>query len=209
MALANRNTSAAPMVHFEAIRQYIKLARKHEIIDMKSIITDSLAADSTVTDSTAIEMEFRGAYWDSVRTILNEHQEQFSGNPIRKKVDKLSEELGPIKENQPQQQQSNSIGTCRERGIKPEISQGMDSFLETVNYPEQLKGTNLAGSVEYEIRISSSGQVQGYELVSQKTNLGIEDAFEEAIQNHLAFAPLDLDESTPVLRCRISFPISK
>jgi outer membrane biosynthesis protein TonB len=135
---------------------------------------------------------------------LKEHTENFTGQPIAEKVGKLSREVAEKKETESQE----SLPTCRERGIEPEVQNGMSSFLQNVEFPDKLNSANLSGTVEYEITITREGKVEEFGLVSEKTDLGIEEAFSRAIQDSLSFVPLELDENTPSVRCTISFPIS-
>ncbi|MDR8394406.1 tetratricopeptide repeat protein [Aliifodinibius sp. S!AR15-10] len=206
LALANKGAEAAPLVHFESIKRYIQLAKQRDNIMRDSVVTYSLAVDSTDTTAsvTNVRMQYEGAYWDSVRVVLKEHIENFTGQPVAEKVGELSREVEKKDESELQ-----SLPTCRERKVEPEIQGGMSSFLQNVKFPEKLKNANLSGTVEYEMTITREGKVGEFGLVSEKTDLGIEEAFSSAIQDSLSFVPLDLDENTPSVRCTISFPISQ
>lgn len=198
LALANKQASAAPQIHFEAIKQYIRLAKKKTPpVATKSGITQ---ADSTGSD-TIFETRYEGAHWDSVRAVLDEHIKNFSGRSPAERANKMAETLGK-KDRAPEE-----IKSCNELGITPGIKPGMDEFLSTVVYPGHVRDQNVSGTVNFEFVINSFGEMLSYQLISKKTNLGIEEAFAEAIENNMEFLPLETEEPTKV-RCAVSFPIN-
>jgi len=85
----------------------------------------------------------------------------------------------------------------------------MKSFLSQVIYPEKLAGRSLSGKLVYSFVVTKEGEVKSYKLISQNTALGLEEAFEKAFDEHLQFAPLETDQTTDEITCRVSFPIKR
>jgi hypothetical protein len=57
--------------------------------------------------------------------------------------------------------------------------------------------------------VTKKGKVVSYELISQNTSLGIEEAFEEAFEEHLQFAPLKAENIPEEVTCQVAFPIRR
>jgi hypothetical protein len=55
--------------------------------------------------------------------------------------------------------------------------------------------------------VNSDGTVVSYQLESNRTSLGIEDAFEQAFDEKLKFMPLEGDNVPSKIRCTVRFPI--
>lgn len=208
LALANSSNSAASTVHFEAIKRYIALARQRDELNIMAALPDSVSGDSTAFYS-SLKPRFAGAYWDSVRTVLQEHQQQFSDESNSRIVQKLSEELDSAGDENVSESAQNvsQMPTCEDYGVNPKVTGGIEQFMTMVQYPEDLEDENLSGTIEYQVQIAASGEVQGFERVSQNTGLGIEEALEQTMESYLSFDRLSLEDSTMVLNCRISFPI--
>ncbi|MFH5832237.1 tetratricopeptide repeat protein [Halalkalibaculum sp. DA384] len=204
LALANKGTPAAPLVHYESIKYYIRLARGRDSIRVKPPSSDSLATDSANTDGRVPRLEYRGAYWDTVRAVLNEHTRNFSSQPAAERVIKLSEALGKMEENRPPE----ALSTCRELGLEPKIKGGISQFLTNVELPEDLEGESPPGTIDYSFLITAEGTVEEFQRVSAKPGAGIEEAFARAIREHLEFIRMNLDRGMKRVRCKFSFPVS-
>lgn len=205
LALENRDSELAPYIHYKAIETYISQAKAYEHI------TDSLRAavfngKSSISEASGevdapanIENQFslNGMYWDSVRTIAHEFDTTFTDAEQQSKVASLLEVLD----------QGYEIPTCEETGISLSIKGGMNSFLSTVNYPEKVREMSVSGQVVYSFIVVPTGEVKSFELVSQPTSLGIEEAFEQAFKQSLRFEPLKVEDPPPTIQCEVAFPI--
>lgn len=207
LSLANKDTLAASQIHYESIRRYIRLAKEQEKLSQKLAAVDYFSADSILFIPELPEQPYEGMYWDSVRSVLKEHVENFADDPSAQKVAILSDELDKTDESE--QKKADLLPTCQKVGLEPKIRGGMNNFLNKVIFPEELKDTNLSGTLEYEMTIAVNGSVESFELVSPQTKLGIEERFAKAIEEYLVFMPFQLDQNISKLRCRITFPIKR
>ncbi|WP_445665785.1 type IX secretion system periplasmic lipoprotein PorW/SprE [Fodinibius sp. AD559] len=211
LALNNRSSDMAPNIFYQSIEAYIEQAKNNSsFIDCtyKHPLSDDLSDTSrvdSVTTSSALEaqLQFSGAAWDSVRFAIQQFDTTFPNAQQQQRVDKLRKLL------EEQQSKSQEHATCKDLGVSLSVEPSMESFLSQVTYPEKLQGMSVSGSVTYSFTVTKQGEVRLYELISQKTSLGIEKAFEDAFEQHLQFAPLEAEQVSDDVTCRISFPIQR
>ncbi len=210
LALANRSSEMAPYIYYQAIESYIHQARYSDTLLSKKrnlpagdttdtapiIVTDSTAADK------AEKRQYNTVYWDSVRMALQEFDTTFTDAKQRPRVMKLKTFLE-------QQQQESSIKTCEQLGISLSVAPSMEDFLATISYPDKLKNSSLSGKLEYSFVVTGDGTIESYRLESNRTSLGIEDAFEEAFDQQLQFKPVEGDDIPQKMRCTVRFPIKQ
>lgn len=193
LALANRSSELAPYIHYQAIESYIKQAKQPKT-----------GPDSTTFDTVYSwqpwDIFTSNTEWDSVRTVLQEYDSTFTDGPHRKQVAMLMKALE-------EQESDTRVPTCEDYGITLEIVPDKDAFLEKIVYPDDLKGMSLSGTMTYSFMVDRNGRIESYRLESQKTPLGIEDAFEKAIGDFLKFAPPEIPDDTEMIRCNVEFPI--
>lgn len=197
LALEHKRSKEAPGIYYEAIRQYVELAKEEN-----PPVFASLPPDSDSTAVSTLQGSYRGAYWDSVRVLLEEYKSTFSEGRFTPKVNKLNEALSTGN-----RLSSESVRTCTESGATLRIKSGMDNFLKTVDYPKKVQNMNIAGKIVFEFILEPDGSVLSYRLLSEETTLGIEEAFENAIEEDLEFLPLQPDEPVEKLRCEVTFPV--
>jgi len=205
LALANRSTEMAPYIFYRAIERYIDRARYSDSL-MTAIAANDTAdiAPTILSDTTAMStidhQQFNGAHWDSVRMALQQFDTTFTDASQRPRVNELKAFLE-------QKKPQSSIQTCNELGISLSVDPSMDQFLATISYPDRLKSSSLSGEVVYSFVVNSDGTVVSYQLESNRTSLGIEDAFEQAFDEKLKFMPLEGDNVPSKIRCTVRFPI--
>ncbi|HKK46902.1 MAG TPA: tetratricopeptide repeat protein [Balneolaceae bacterium] len=214
LALENRDSDLASYIYYQAIESYIRQARARQNVadslqkKIYGFLSDSLKKPTVSRDSTQYisvdSLHFSHMYWDSVRIVLQEFDTTFTNSRQHQKVRKLLETLG-----KPKAHTQAKLPTCEDLGASLSVSPGMQEFLSKVTYPEKLKNMSLSGKVEYSFVVSPDGNWDSYRLVSNRTSLGIEDAFEKAFKKHLHFKPLDIKNPPKKLRCKVSFPISQ
>jgi len=212
LALDNKNKEVAPYIYYQAIRLYIEQARtEEEIADSLQqkifyLISDSLQNPMSLRDSTRqdslSDSYFNSAYWDSARAALKEFDTTFTNAKHRAKVQKFIKVLG--KSDKPGQQK---LPSCSDFNTKLSVSPSMNDFLGSVTYPPKIQNTSLSGELTYSFVVTPDGKWLSYKLVSQKTSLGIEDAFERAFKENLHFKPMGIKNPPKKLRCELSFPI--
>lgn len=195
LALANRSSSLAPTIHYNAIEAYIRQAKAQDST-FTSVIGDSLSADR--------HPQYRGAYWDSVRAVIHEFDTTFTNAKQRQRVIALRDML---KKPAADSSSASQMTTCKDLGIALSVDPGMDQFLSNVTYPEKLEEMSISGEVVYDFIVTRQGTVVSFELASQRTSLGIEDAFEKAFRESLKFKMPPAGEIPEKIKCRVSFPI--
>jgi len=211
LALNNRSSDLAPYIFYQSIEAYIERAKNDTAFvdsSQNRSLMDSLSHKSgidSVKTSAILErqLEFSGASWDSVRFAIQQFDTTFPNAQQQQRVDKLKKLL------EEQKMESQESSTCKRLGISLSVDPSMKSFLSQVSYPKKLEGTSLSGKVIYSFAVTKEGEVKSYELISEKTSLGIEEAFEEAFDEHLQFAPLEVEQAPDEITCRVSFPIQR
>ncbi len=184
----------APHIHYQALEEYIQQAKALDTL-----------ADTLINFPNQVLQEapaFQSVYWDSVRIVLEEHEELFETSPYQSKVTALKEELGPSK-------QGEELATCSEKGISLEVDPSMEAFLSSVEFPEKTEEQSLFGSVAYFFVVNEEGNIEEYELASMSALPDIEAALEKAFEEHLSFQPPALNENEGIsrIRCRVEFPL--
>ncbi|MDZ7715729.1 MAG: hypothetical protein U5J95_05900 [Balneolaceae bacterium] len=196
LALENAANNLAPHIHFRALQGYLNRAKAN---------TDSTAyhqywrKDSILVERRNVN-PFTGAYWDSVRILVNEHLTEFELQPYKEKVDKLNDILAA---NTPE----DSIASCSQLGVEARVKPDMNAFLSNIKLPEELGNQRLSGSISYLITISRTGEVKDFELQSRSTLSSLESAYNTAINNHLVFYPFEFENSIEHIQCLVSFPV--
>ncbi|MCW9705944.1 tetratricopeptide repeat protein [Fodinibius salsisoli] len=212
LALDNQTSGLAPDIHFKAIEEYVQKAKYYqqltEILSTETMPTDSTEAEAKANIhfplSLLLEKEpYRSIQWDSVRTVLTEHDSLFSGSAYQSQVAALQQELKISTESGEEE-----WPTCKEEGITVQVQPNMQRFMEGISWPENVDEASLSGEVVYEFLISPTGAIQSYSLVSPPTTLGIEDALEEAFDGALKFKLSPPDKDITMVRCEVSFPIN-
>ena len=210
LALTHQSTDIASQIFYEAIKAYIRQAKADDLLQdsLAQKIQPNVSEVLGTPDSTALDLpvrliprqRYRGAYWDSTRAAIQQFDTTFSSAKEQGLVATLREML--------KQPEGNiKMPTCQKLGISLSVAPSMEAFLSTVRYPRDLKDTSLSGKVAYAFIVDGQGTVQSYELVSQRTSLGIEKAFEEAFDQSLKFAPPEVENPPEKIRCEVSFPI--
>ena len=204
LALANRSSDLAPTIHYQAIEAYIRQAKARDSTFDAPVTGDSLK--SVADDSLAVDRhpQYQGAYWDSVRAVVHEFDTTFSNAKQRQRVITLREML---KKPAADSASTSQLPTCKDLGISLSVDPGMDEFLSNVEYPDKLEDMSISGEVVYDFIVTRQGTVESYQLTSQRTSLGIEDAFEKAFEESLKFKAPRAKEMPDKIKCRVSFPI--
>lgn len=211
LALNNRASGLAPDIHFKAIEAYIKKAQAYEQI-AETLSVDAIEPDPSAkrpsdsqfpVDLLFREGRYRSVHWDSVRTVLAEHDRLFAdSSSYQSQVASLQQELAISTEAVKQER-----STCSEEGISIEVQPSMQQFMSTVNWPDDSTISSLSGEVVYEFVINKDGTIQSYSLVSPSTTLGIEEALEDAFEESLRIKLSPPGKQSIMLNCEIAFPI--
>jgi len=163
---------------------------------------------------------FRGAYWDSTRSVLNHIDTYYSSNSIMPQVTRLQLELrrpapAAAEDTTVSDQISTrteavgnlTLPTCKDLGEELEIIGGMDALLARVVYPAWTQGVTLRGEIEYEFIIRADGTFEEYTQIGSMTRVGIPQAFERVFDEHLRFNPMGLPDGVDKMVCRLIFPV--
>ncbi len=235
---ANLYMVAAKNQHVDSLRSISRWFEEIDLWEKKSremmvrqdsafmALTDTTLSDTeqkyweSIADSTLAEPDFnslfpfKGAYWDSTRSVLDDIETRYSSSSVMPKVQILQESLKIPESDEvvdekhyPDENINIDPGPdalpCSEMTVPVEIDEGMDQFLKTIHYPEWADGSGISGEISFLIDISPAGEVLTYEQVSNIDRSGIPQAFEQAIEANLRFVPLQMNES---IQCVITFP---
>jgi len=201
LALENRNSDIAPDIYFQAIREYIRFAKNSS--NDAAAIEDQTANSDTLQQigSSNVSPDYSGKAWDRVRELLAEFKQLFPKAEQMEAINVWAEEIG--------NSGSNTVLRCEKLGVKPKVKPDMQTFVSTIDLPDKVKGLNLSGKLNYRLLINRDGTVESYELLSNPTNLGIEDSYETAIKNSLAFEPITQNGKAVRISCEVEFPIKQ
>ena len=198
LAQANTSNELAPHIHFRALQEYLNRAKDST---NSEIYNRYWSADSTIARQDQNNINpFKGAEWDTVRILVNEHISKFKSQPYKEKVNKIDQIL---KANAP----DSSLPSCSDLGVSAEVKPDMDTFLSSIILPQELKNQRLSGSITYSITISRTGNMEDFELESPGTLESLENAYNAAIEESLDFYPFEFESEIESVRCSISFPV--
>lgn len=188
LALNNKTQAPAPAIYYQAMREYIQLAKKKDSV-------------FTASSNPGSRPSYAGRYWNQVRELIKEFKEVFPAAPQTIRVNAWANVLGRAVEE--------SAIKCSELGVSPQIIPDRATFLASVTLPQKVQQMNLSGSVEYRMLIDKEGKVVSYELLSTPTNLGIEEAYQQAIEKSLLFEPILRDGKPVQATCDVALPIKR
>lgn len=217
LALKHNESELAPHIHYRAVEMYSRLAKseadssryslywrnqfKEEESDTANITGDSLITEDLPITAFESNSPFVGAFWDSVRVLTDEYKQRFDHQPHETRIDTLQSVLGRA------QTAKGKVYTCEELKLEPEISSGIDQFLEKVSYPRSLQNQQISGSIMYEVLIGPDGSLHSFKQLSDPTLPELEQVYEEAIEEHLVFEPISQLEEEERLRCTLVLPV--
>lgn len=176
-------------------------------------------ADSTFQQPKATEAyPFVGAYWDSTRSILQRIENEYSASTVMPQVQILQETLARPETDSSQVSDTTSIQDqiisdtetqgyqrCKDIGITMNLEGEIESFMNSLTYPEWTEDVSIRGELEYSFVIASDGSIQSYEQLSRMDRSGIPQAVENGIETSLRF---DSHPSGEPVECTIVFPFN-
>jgi tetratricopeptide (TPR) repeat protein len=173
--------------------------------------------DSTLTPPNFIAVfPYRGADWDSARAAADTFLVLFPKANLQPKVTRIKNELKvpqekkkiePVEEPKPEMvADAGNYLSCKEVGGKLEIRGGMDSYMDTIQLPE-----NDAGLTEiiYVFKVNQRGIAEGHTLQTKEVPENIQAAFEQAFEKPLSFEPILYEGQAVAVECPVSFPLAK
>lgn len=180
LALDHPDSPLASQIYLSSIKKYIKAA---------TAANDTGAVSSNM---------YSGEWWDKIRSMIKTYPKLYPEGKANKRVETWGEMLAVKAQ----------VLVCKDLEVTPKIAGGMAAFIKKVELPEKLKGMNISGVLTYQILIAKTGQVESFKLISNPTGLGIEEAYSNAISNHLRFEAV-LFKGKPVqISCSVDFPIN-
>lgn len=167
---------------------------------------------------------FNGELWDRSRELLIKIDDLYRGTNAAGKASLLLEDLEkyPVLITTPDPEPEDldarpdtgppvslqtDVPTCRELGVEAVVRGGKEHFLGRVYYPEWTDESSIRGDLEFDVLISASGELLGYEQTGRFNRTGIPQAVEQAMEEFLEFEPLDIDPEVEKVRCSITFLI--
>jgi hypothetical protein len=91
---------------------------------------------------------------------------------------------------------------CSDRYPDLTVQGGIESFQNSIEYPNWATRTTLQGELVYSLTISPDGDVLSYEQVSTMDRSGIPQVFEQAIEERLIFEPTGRNDN---IECHYTF----
>ena len=190
----------------------------------ETVLQDSTISDSvrsywaTIQDSSLSEpaydeyFPYLGIHWDSSRSVLQDITQLYPQFKEKDKVSRLRQRL-KVPERYQEKDTTKSTDTrpfykCEELENKPELIGGMDAFVDKISFSEQVKQYNISGTVTYEIVINTEGEPESFKQIGDRRNVGIGDAVETAIQEHMRFEPYKIDGKPVRVVCQYDIPFS-
>lgn len=194
LAMRHRSSPLAPAVFHAAIKEYIRLAK----VSSSDTARTHEGATPGIGDRTA--GRYRGKYWDRVRDLNRQFLRLFPKAPEAVQVQQWMQTLA---------EDTGTNLTCREANITPRVQPDMDTFMEAVRLPGNIRDLRLSGTITYRLIINPEGGVESYKLLSKPSGLGIEQAYEHAIKKRLKFEPVIVNNQPVTISCRVAFPIKQ
>lgn len=176
-------------------------------------------ADSTFQAPISTEIyPFEGAYWDSTRSILQRIETEYSASTVMPQVQVLQKTLAEPQAASLQESDSTSVQEpdmtenqpegyprCEDVGITMNLEGGMNSFMNSLTYPEWTQDVSLRGELQYLFVIEPNGTIQSYEQLSRMDRSGIPQAVENGIETSLTF---ESHSSVEPVECTVVFPFN-
>lgn len=176
-------------------------------------------ADSTFKEPEITEnYPFEGAYWDSTRSILQEIETEYSASTVMPQVQILRETLAKpsvgllgikdttmVQDQEETEEITGNYPSCESAGITINLGGDMESFMNSLSYPEWTQDVSIRGELEYLFVIAPDGTIQSYEQLSRMDRSGIPQALESGIETNVTF---DAHSSDEPVECTIIFPFN-
>lgn len=180
---------------------------------------------SSISDSTIKAPDFdslfpyRGAYWDSTRSVLADVQQHFPGFGHRDQVKRLAKALQIPPAIQRQEEPGRRrfapepvlpekpYYTCGELGVSPEVVGGMERFMRRVDFPERVKNMHISGELTYRMMIDEEGKPMQWDRISEDSGMDLEGPLEQAFKDSLRFRPMTNNGRPVKVQCEVTFPI--
>lgn len=213
-------------------QQEIWAEQQQEFTELKdsaaTVLADTSLAESErnswqqIADSTLSEPDFqsifpfKGAYWDSTRSVLTSIENRYASSALMPRVQLLQQTLAQPQENIPEEIVSDSSAaetvaadsvdseSMRCSDLYPDLAirGGIEQFEQSINYPDWATRTTLQGELVYTLTISPDGEVTDYQQASRMDRSGIPQVFEQAIEDQLMFEPTNEDDA---IQCDYTF----
>jgi len=176
-------------------------------------------ADSTFKEPEITEnYPFEGAYWDSTRSILQEIETEYSASTVMPQVQILRETLSKpsvgslgirdstmVQDQEETEEEAGNYPSCEAAGITINMGGDMESFMNSLSYPEWTQDVSIRGELEYLFVVEPDGTIQSYEQLSRMDRSGIPQALESGIETNVTF---DAHSSEEPVECTMIFPFN-
>lgn len=215
-----RRTFSARQTELQALQDSAAaLLRADSLSDARRKYWSSMADSTLETPDFAALFPYRGAYWDSTRSVLANLQQYFPEFGNRDQVRRLAETLKIPSAIQQQEESDRQrfepepalpekpFYTCGELGVSPEVVGGMKNFMSKVDFPERVKNMHISGELTYRMMIDKEGKPIQWDRISETGRLDLEGPLEQAFKDSLRFRPLTNNGRPVNVQCEVTFPI--
>ncbi len=182
-------------------------------------ISDSTFIAPTLVD----EFPFKGAYWDSTRSLLTAVVSRSSNSITGTSANRLLESIkAPETANRDTTILADSMNTenvipdlqdqndpeairCEDAGLVLDVEGGLSGFMSRVQFPDWTQNLSMRGEVAYIFVVNNNGQIEEFTQISGMDRSGIPQSIEANLTEEFQFLPVDSDEN---ITCKYVFPIN-
>lgn len=172
-------------------------------------------ADTTVTEPDFSEYDpYTNAYWDSVRVVVAELQDNYQDFVLSDKLAVIQDEVG--RPEQPEEAEDEAVAEpevnyefaeCDELDRDPEVLGGTGAFFTRSGFQEIIDQMMLSGEFEVTVIMDEDGYVIDVLYTEEDDPLGFMEELEEAMLEEMRLTPPRIDNMQTKARCTITLEL--
>lgn len=174
-------------------------------------------ADTTISEPDLSEYDpYKNAYWDSVRVVLAELQQEYTDFTFNERLGRIQEEIGKPEEPEPEEDpeadaeardEDLEYAECEELDRSPEILGGTDDFLYQSGFQETVDQMMLSGEFDVTVIFDEQGTVLEVVYTEEDDPLGFMEELETAILDHMQLSPPRIDSMETKAKCTLTLEL--
>ncbi len=193
-----------------------------KMLNDTTLTQEERAGFQSLVDSTLSQPDFiaafpyRGADWDSARAVADTFLVLFPKAKLQPKITRIKTELKipqekkkiePVEQPKPEiEAGTGNYLSCEEIDSKLEIRGGLESFMDSIQLPNDDAGIP---EIVYVFKVNQRGVAEGHTLETEDVPENIQEAFEQAFEKTLSFEPILYEGQAVAVECPVSFPLGK
>ncbi len=176
-------------------------------------------ADTTFSEPDLSEYDpYKNAYWDSVRVVVANIQENYSDFTFNERLERIQDEIGKPDEPEPEEEEAEEpeseareeeldYASCEELDREPEVLGGTDQFLRESEFQDTVNQMMLSGEFDITVIFDEEGNVIEVVYTEEDDPLGFMEELEEAILEYMQLSPPRIDEMEMKAKCTITMDL--